>query len=391
MTFASILFLSLALLTAGAQDQRKSEPLTEGEVVSLLQAGVAPQHVEDLARTRGLSFEVTTAVERDLREAGATDALLQKLRQIAPKSAAPAHTLSPATPAVALIVESTPGGAQVFVDDELIARTSAEGRLKISTLAPGQHRLRLALDGYHDFEQTIDLVSPGPNKVMAALQAGHAAPLPPPTPTESKLAPKAYFGVMIQNLTPETAKTYMVPDTFGALVQQVDPRGPAAAAGLKSGDVVRSFNGEPVKSADELPSLVGAQEPGAEVALQFLRYGNIKSVVVKLGTTPADLSKSVHVTQGPLRGLTFLELTDLWRKTMVLPDKTQGVVVSNIEPDTPAAQAGLVKGDVIEEVNRNKVSALSDVPALADQAQGNALLLVNRQGKEIFVVLAAKP
>jgi hypothetical protein len=380
--FALICFLSVALVTTGAQNQKKPEPLTEGEIVRLLQGGVAPQRVEDLAHDRGLSFDVTPAVERDLRDAGATDSLLQTLRQLASK---------PAAPAVVLIVESTPGGAQVFVDDELIARASAEGRLKISTLTPGQHRLRLALEGYRDFEQTIDLSSPGPNKVTAALQVDHVAPPPPPVPTASKQAPKAYFGVMIQNLTPETAKLYMSPDTSGALVQQVDPQGPAAGAGLKPGDVVRSFNGEPLKSADELVARVGAQEPGKEIRLQFLRYGNPKSVVVKLGAPPADLSKSVRVTQGTLRGITFLELTDLWRKTMALPAKTQGVVVRDIEPDTPAAHAGLVGGDVIEEVNRNKVISLGDVPALAEKTEGDTLLLVNRQGKEMFIVLSSQP
>jgi S1-C subfamily serine protease len=380
--FASILFLGVALLTTGAQDQKKPEPLTEGEIVRLLQGGVAPQRVEDLAHDRGLSFEVTPAVERDLRDAGATDSLLQTLRQLSSK---------PAAPAVVLIVECTPGGAQVFVDDELIARASAEGRLKISTLTPGQHRLRLALEGYRDFEKTIDLSSTGPNKVTAALQADHIAPPPPPVPTTSQPTPKAYFGVLIKNLTPETAKLYMSPDTFGALVQRVDPQGPAAAAGLKSGDVVRSFNGEPLKSADDLVARVSAQEPGKEVGLQFLRYGNTKSVVVKLGVTPADMSKSVRVAQGTLRGLTFLELTDLWRKAMALPANMQGVVVRDVEPDTPAAKAGLVRSDVIEEVNRIKVSSLDDVPALAEKTQGDTLLLVNRQGKEMLITLSSQP
>ncbi len=85
------------------------------------------------------------------------------------------------------------------------------------------------------------------------------------------------------------------------------------------------------------------------------------------------------------------QLTDLWRKALNLPANTQGVVVSDIDPDTPAAQAGLVKGDVIEEANRNKLNALGEVPTLADSAQGNALLLVSRQGKEISVVLSANP
>ena len=384
--FVSILFVGVALLASGAQDQKKPEPLTEGEVVSLLQASVAPQRVEELARKRGLAFEVTPAVERDLRNAGATDALIEALRRVAPKPTAPA---SAPTSAVILIVQSTPGGAQVFVDDELIARASAEGRLKISTLSAGQHRLRLALEGYSDFEQTIDLAS-GSNTVMAALQTAHSAP-PQPNPTVSRGSPKAYFGVMIQNLTPETAQTSKSPDTFGALVQQIDPQGPAAAAGLKPGDVVRSYNGKPLKTSDELVALVGAEEPGTEVGLEILRNGDAQNLVVKLAAPPPGFSHSVQITQGALRGLTLMDLTDFWRKALPLPPNTQGVVVNGIEPDTPAAQAGLVKGDVIKEVNRNKVSSLDDLQSLADKAQGSAVLLVNRQGKDLFIVLTVKP
>ncbi len=391
--FAAILLLGVALMAAGTEDQKKPQPLTEGEVIRLLLGGVAPERVEELARERGVSFEVTAAVERDLRDAGATDALLETLRHVAPKPVTPPPEPPPPAPAAVLIVESTPGGAQVFVDDELVARTSSEGRLRISTLAPGPHRVRLALEGYRDFEQAIDLAAGGPLTVKAALEAAQAAAPPPPKvdPTLSRRAPKAYFGVMIQNLTPETAQTYKVPDTFGALVQQVDPRGPAAAAGLMIGDVVRSFKGEPLKSADELKALVGAQDPGSEVGLEVLRNGNIQIVVVKLVPVPADLSKSVHVDQGALRGLTFVELTDLWRKTLALPEKTRGVIVNEVEPDTLAAQAGLVAGDVIVEVNRSKVSSLADIPALAARAGGPTVLLVNHQGKEMFVKFATKP
>ena len=113
--------------------------------------------------------------------------------------------------------------------------------------------------------------------------------------------------------------------------------------------------------------------------------------MVKLTAPPANLSKTVHVTQGSLRGLTFVELTDLWRKALVLPEKTQGVVVTDIDPDTPGVQAGLAQGDVIEEVNRKKVISLSELSLLAEKAQGDALLLVNRKGKETFIALSAKP
>ena len=90
-------------------------------------------------RERGTDFQITPEAESELRKAGATDPLLAALRDLAPK---------PPTP----MVTTTPGGAQVFVDGELIARTSAVGRLKIPNLTSGPHRLRVSSDRYLDYE-----------------------------------------------------------------------------------------------------------------------------------------------------------------------------------------------------------------------------------------------
>lgn len=135
-----ILFISVALLTSVAQEQKKREPLTEGEIIRLLQGGVPADRIQSLAQEFGISFEVTAAVERDLRDAGAPERLIQSLREVVPQAAPPKPAkpdVPPAAPSPpVLAVESTPGGVQVFVDDELIARTSAEGRLKIPPSPP---------------------------------------------------------------------------------------------------------------------------------------------------------------------------------------------------------------------------------------------------------------
>jgi serine protease Do len=254
--------------------------------------------------------------------------------------------------------------------------------------------LRLAHDGYRDFELTIELGSTGTTAVLATLQAADVAPPSPPKPQPAtgRPAPKAYLGVSIQNLTPESAKAFAAPDTSGALVEQVDPRGPAAAAGLQSGDVIRSFKGKALASAAELIGLVGAEEPGTEIGLEILRNGRALSLQVRLATPPTEARvTSFRVNQGSLAGLTLIELTDFWRKLLALPAKTQGVIVANIDPNSPAANAGIAKGDIIEEVNREKVSSLDDFRALAERAGGSVLLLLNRRGKARFFKLAAKP
>jgi hypothetical protein len=136
---ASTVFLS-------AQTQPPPKPFTKDDVLKLLTGNVPAKRVEALVRERGIDFRVTPDTESELRNAGATEPLLAALRDLAPK---------PPT----LVVITTPGGAQVFVDDELIAKTSAEGRLKIPNLKAGSHKLRVSLDGHLDNEQNVELAA----------------------------------------------------------------------------------------------------------------------------------------------------------------------------------------------------------------------------------------
>ena len=94
--------------------QRPGQSLTRAEVVELLDAGVPSKRVEILARERGVAFDLTAEIEKALRRAGATQSLIDTLRELTTRSSGPA----------VLMIESRPGGAQVFVDDELMARTS---------------------------------------------------------------------------------------------------------------------------------------------------------------------------------------------------------------------------------------------------------------------------
>ena len=157
---ASVLsFTFLLPLCAG---QHASKPLTEAEVIDLLKNDVPSERVEALARQYGIAFEMNDQAESALLVAGASDGLLATLREIAPKPPAEPPTL---------MIEVTPGGAQVFLDDELFARTSPEGRLKIGTLKPGPHRVRISLDGYRDYEQVFTLEEGKTATASTTLQA----------------------------------------------------------------------------------------------------------------------------------------------------------------------------------------------------------------------------
>jgi hypothetical protein len=161
----------LVFQVVAAQGSRK--PLTEKEVLDLLTNEVAPPRVAQLARQFGIAFQITYATEEQLRAAGATDSLIETLRKLAPK---PEPALSaPATPpAVAspvLVIQSLPGDAHVYIDDEPVGTTSSEGRLKMSTLRAGEHHVRVAHAGYQDFEQTVKLDAGKTSVVTANLNA----------------------------------------------------------------------------------------------------------------------------------------------------------------------------------------------------------------------------
>ena len=155
--------LCASMVLVSAQTQPSPKPFTKDDVVELLTGNVPAKRVETLARERGIDFQITPETESELRQAGATDPLLAALRDLAPK---------PPT----LVVTTTSGGAQVFVDDELIARTSAEGRLKISTLTAGRHKLRVSLDGYRDYEKNVDLAAGKTVETSAVLEPNTQRP-----------------------------------------------------------------------------------------------------------------------------------------------------------------------------------------------------------------------
>ena len=142
---ATSLFLAVVTAVAGyAHAQPAPKPFTKDDVVRLLSGNVPVKRVETLVRERGIDFQITQETESELRKAGATDSLLAALRDLVPK---------PPT----LVVTTVPGGARVYIDDEFLDTTSSEGRLKLTTVASGRHKLRVALGGYRDYGVRIDL------------------------------------------------------------------------------------------------------------------------------------------------------------------------------------------------------------------------------------------
>jgi hypothetical protein len=188
---ASALLLCAVIWPGRADAQKPRKALERDQVIELLESGVAPTRVAELARDYGIAFEISEQVETQLRDAGATDELLATLRELAPHLAAPSAS---GTGAAVLLIEATPGGAQAYIDDEPVGTTSQQGRLRLSKLSPGAHRVRLSLRGFRDYEQSVQLV-PGQTVTVAAnLQSSSGAssspnPLAAPASTASQSPP----------------------------------------------------------------------------------------------------------------------------------------------------------------------------------------------------------
>jgi hypothetical protein len=188
--------LILAAGITAAHAQKSKRAMTKPQVIELLESGVSSTRVEELVRAYGITFEVTPAVVAEFREAGASEDLVRALREIsaktepAPSAAKPetpaAPTPSPSVPAPAVLtLETTPPGAEVYVDEERVGKTGPEGKLKISTLGPGEHRVRVSAAGYDDLSRSVTLTAGQTTVVAVALAAEK------PAVTESPAAPQS--------------------------------------------------------------------------------------------------------------------------------------------------------------------------------------------------------
>jgi serine protease Do len=201
-------------------------------------------------------------------------------------------------------------------------------------------------------------------------------------------------GIGITDVTPENAQFFHMEKASGALVSQVEDDSPGAKAGLKVGDIITGINGKKVDNAGQLQVIISQQRPGTKVSLDLVRDGKNSSVPVTLEALDARNGDSKQSGQqhGKARwGLGLMDLNPDLRDQLQLPGNVAGAVVSNVQPGSPADNAGISRGDVIVEVNRHKVQSASDVQReLGGVAQDqDALVLVWTRGGSTFVVMHA--
>jgi serine protease Do len=203
---------------------------------------------------------------------------------------------------------------------------------------------------------------------------------------------RGYLGVMIQDLTPALAKEFKLKDTTGALIGDVTPKSPADKAGLKSGDLLIEFNGKKVTDSRHLKLEVARTQPGQTVPVKILRDGTAKTVEVTVKTLPgteklAKADSDSHDT-GTLNGVGVADLDEHARQQFEVPETVKGAVVTEVKPDSAAAEAGLQTGDIIQEINRKPVKNAEEAVQLTENAADKTTLLrVWRNGGSRFVVV----
>jgi serine protease Do len=200
---------------------------------------------------------------------------------------------------------------------------------------------------------------------------------------------RAWLGVVVQPVTREAAGSLGLSDDRGALVSEVVVASPAAAAGLKPGDVIVAVDGQPVAEARDLPRLVAGRPVGSAAQVTFLRGGKRQTVRLVLGELPEERVAARSEEEGGL-GLTVRDLTADLARELGLPG-AGGVAITAVEAGTEAERAGLKKGDRILEVNRRPVASAAEVrEALSEAGRGGAILLLVRRGeRSLFAALKA--
>jgi serine protease Do len=197
-------------------------------------------------------------------------------------------------------------------------------------------------------------------------------------------APRSWLGLFPQSVTPSLKSAFHLGDTRGALVSDVVPDGPAMRAGIEAGDVILDFDGRPIRRADDLQWLVATSESGRSVPLTVVRAGERRKLLVTLAPRPDEPPTSPPMSaarpKASALGMTVSEITVGIARELKQPGLT-GVVVTAVEAESPASEAGVERGDVLLRVGETPIRSLDDyAKAVRALAKGAMIKLLAKRG-----------
>jgi Do/DeqQ family serine protease len=208
---------------------------------------------------------------------------------------------------------------------------------------------------------------------------------------------RGHLGIGVQLVTEDIARSIGLQNVRGVIISQVDAGGAAEQAGLKRGDVILALNGNTVTDPNTFRNNIASTPPGSTVTIRILREGNeqeLKATLGELGPetriaqSKDDNSPSAPETNSGALGLAVQPLTPSIAQQLGIDAQTQGLVVLQVDPSGPAADAGIQRGDVIEQANQQSVGSVDDLRT-ATQRSGDkpVLLLVNHRGTTLFLTI----
>jgi len=195
---------------------------------------------------------------------------------------------------------------------------------------------------------------------------------------EGKQVIYGWLGIQIQDITDDVAEYYGLAERDGVLVYQVLPDSPASTAGLKDGDIIKTFDGQPIHHSRELIERVSNTKAGRKAPVELLRDGKRQTIQVQIGERPVDSEGIAAGSSEGWRGLQVAELTAEAASQFSLPTGLIGVLVVDVEEGSLADEAGVRPGDVINEINRAKIESLNDYRKATAQVKNKALVRTNR-------------
>ena len=286
-------------------------------------------------------------------------------------------------------------------------------------IVSAKNRSDLGIEDYEDFIQTDAAINPGNSGgalvdmegnlvgvntailsrsggnvgIGFAIPSNMARPIVDSLMSHGKVV-RGWLGVAIQPLDTDMAKALNLPENSGVLVSDVTKDTPAAKAGVRRGDVIMSVNDRKVRTTGELRNAIAGAGATQTVRLRLMREGKELMLGVALVEMPGKSpEQGSDMTGGsskaaPELGLQMQPLTPEWKNKLQVPaEVTQGVVITDLNPSSDAARAGMRPGDVVLEINRQRVATTADLQRLWQGSKGNILALVLRKGTTNYLVI----
>jgi serine protease Do len=270
------------------------------------------------------------------------------------------------------------------------------------------HRREIVGGSYDDFIQTDAAINPGnsggplinmrgevigintainprANTIGFAVPINMAKQILPQLRSDGRVT-RGWLGVVIQGINAELAESFKLDSEQGALVSRVVHDGPADKAGVERGDVIVEFDGEPIEEWRDLPRVVAATPIEEAVQVVVIRDGKRKNLRVKIGALEEpNLAQADTTRKSPgVYGLRAQDLTPEIASQIGI-DEEDGVIITEVAPGSPAAEAGLQRGDVIIEVDREEVKNTDDLQAKLEGDDENLLILIRRGDATLYV------